>query len=137
VDLPRVVRQYVEAFTHGDIDAYMATFSESATYTDPGTGGPLTGAAIRTYLDAFLAGFPDLQCEALSVEAVSERRAVWRWRLRGTNTGSLMGRPATGKCIDLRGCEFLDVAMGRVQSVESYFDRLTMLLQLGLAPRPR
>ena len=38
--------------------------------------------------------------------------------------------------LDLPGCEFIEVRQGLVQRVEGYFDRLSMLRQLGLVPVP-
>jgi predicted ester cyclase len=60
------------------------------------------------------------------------RCRVWRWILRGTTTGAMLGRPATGKRIDLRGCEFNDADGGKVLRVASYFDRPAMLM--GVVP---
>jgi hypothetical protein len=52
--------------------------------------------------------------------------------LRGTNTGSYREFPPTGCSVILPGCEFIEVWQGLVQRVEGYFDRLSMLQQLGI-----
>jgi hypothetical protein len=72
----------------------------------------------------------------VSLNTVSEHLSVWRWILRGTNTGSYRGLPVTGRSLTLPGCEFIEVRGGKLHVVEGYFDQLTILGQLGLAPGP-
>ena len=60
--------------------------------------------------------------------------AVWRWVVRGTNTGSFRGFPPTGRSVVLRECDFITVWQGLVQRIEGYLDRLGLLQQLGLVP---
>ena len=58
------------------------------------------------------------------------------WLLHGTNTGSYQGAPATGRSLTLPGCELLEARQGKLHRVDGYFDRLTILAQLGPAPGP-
>lgn len=57
---------------------------------------------------------------------------------RGTHTGVLRAPggdiPPTGKEIDMRACQVVRVEGGKASSVRHYFDMLTMLTQLGVAP---
>jgi predicted ester cyclase len=48
----------------------------------------------------FRAGFPDLQISTDRIVAEGESVAV-HGRMKGTNTGPLMGRPATGRAADV------------------------------------
>ena len=98
------------------------------------TPQPLTGQAIKDHYAALFVGFPDLICETVAVHAITADLAVWRWVVRGTNTGSYRGFPPTGHSVTLPGCEFIEVRASKVQRVEGYFDRLSMLQQLGLIP---
>ena len=133
MEIPQVVHDYVDAFAHADVDRCADTFAADGTYTDPGTGGPLSGQALRDHFTAFFGGFPDATCETVSLYPITEHLSAWRWLLRGTNTGSYRGIPATGRSLILPGCEFLDVRGGKLHQVDGYFDRLTILAQLGLA----
>jgi predicted ester cyclase len=72
----------------------------------------------------------------VSLDPVTEHLSVWRWLLRGTNTGSYRGAPATGRSLTLPGCEFLETRGGKLHQVDGYFDRLTILAQLGLTAAP-
>jgi steroid delta-isomerase-like uncharacterized protein len=136
VEFPHIVRTYMDACCRLDLDAFLATFAAEGTYSDPGTGQALSGRAITDYLGGLFAAFPDATFETVAVHAITEQLAVWRWVMHGTNTGSFAGLPPTGRRITLPGCEFIEVRAHLVQRVEGYFDRLTMLGQLGLAPRP-
>ena len=83
----------------------VSAFAPDGTYRDPGTDGALSGQAIRDHFAAFFAGFPDAECETVSLDPVTEHLSAWRWTLKGTNTGSYRGLPATGRSLTLPGCE--------------------------------
>ena len=52
--------------------------------------------------------------------------------MRGANTGSLSGLPPTGAQIAQPGIDVIRVSGDKVASVRGYFDRQTMLEQLGI-----
>jgi steroid delta-isomerase-like uncharacterized protein len=136
MELPQIVRTYIDAFCHQDLDACLATFAPDGTYSDPVTARPLSGQALKDHFGGFVAGFPNWTCETVAVYAITADLAVWRWVIRGTNTGSYRGLPPTGRSVLLPGCEFIEVRAGKLQRVEGYFDRLSILEQLGLIPVP-
>ncbi|HEX6554382.1 MAG TPA: ester cyclase [Ktedonobacteraceae bacterium] len=136
MEIPQIVGTYIDTFNRHDLDACLATFASDGTYSDPGTAHPLSGQAIIDHFGGALAGFPDLTFEMVAVYAITADLAVWRWVMRGTNTGSYRGFPPTGRSLILPGCEFIAVREGKLQRVEGYFDRLGMLQQLGLVPTP-
>jgi len=136
IELPQIVSTYIDAFCHQDLDACLATFAPDGTYSDPVTAQPLWGQALKDYFGAWFAGFPDATTETVGVHAITEDLVVWRWVLRGTNTGSNHDSPSTGRSLILSGCEFIEVGEAQVQRIEGYFDRLSILEQLGLVPGP-
>jgi len=136
MEIPQIVRTYIDTFCRGDLDGWLATFAPDGTCSDPGTAQPLSGPAIKDHYAALFAGFPDLAVETVAVHAITADLAVWRWVVRGTNTGSYRGFPPTSRSMVLPGCEFIEVRDGLVQRVEGYFDRLSMLGQLGLVSLP-
>jgi steroid delta-isomerase-like uncharacterized protein len=136
MEFPQIVHTYIDAFCRQDVDACLATFAADGTYSDPGTAQPLSGPAITDHFAGFFAGFPDATTETVALHVISEDLAVWRWVMRGTNTGSYRGLPSTGHSLILPGCEFIEVRQGLLQRVEGYFDRLSILQQLGLVPAP-
>jgi steroid delta-isomerase-like uncharacterized protein len=136
VEIPGIVRAYIDTFCRRDLDAWLDTLEPDGTYSDPGTAQALSGQALKEHFAVFFAGFPDATCETVGLDPISEHLWAWRWVLRGTNTGSYRGLPSTGRTLVLPGCEFIEVRGDKVHRVEGYFDRLTLLGQLGLAPSP-
>lgn len=111
MELPQIVKTYIDAFCRQDLDACLATFAPDGTYSDTGIARPLSGQAMKDHFGGFFNGFPDATFETVAVHAITEDLAVWRWVLRGTHTGSYRGLPPTGRS-------------------------LSLLEQLGLVPRP-
>jgi len=136
MELPQIVSTYIDAFCRQDLDTCLATFAPDGTYSDPVTAQPLSGQAIKDYFGRVFAGFTDATIETVAAHAITEDLVVWRWVIRGTNTGSNLGSPPTGRSLILPGCEFIEVRAAKVQRIEGYFDRLSILEQLGLVPGP-
>jgi steroid delta-isomerase-like uncharacterized protein len=126
-----VARRYIEAWNERSPTAINDMFLEGGTYTDPVTGGPLTGSAIGGFAEGLFQSFPDLSFEITS-NAETASRVILEWTMRGTNTGSLSGLPPTGARIAQQGIDLIRVTGDKVASVRGYFDRQTMLDQLGI-----
>lgn len=104
-------------------------------YLDHTPLGDLQGvAAFKDYVKGWLEAFPDGHFVVQNV-IVEGNLAAWQPRFTGTNTGSLMGMPPTGKAVDVLGLH-----MGRLNEngrpIEHWVgnDMLLMMQQLGLAP---
>jgi len=136
MELPQIVSTYIDTFSRQDLDAWVATFAHDGTYSDPVTAQPLSAQALKDHFAGFFAGFPDATTETVAVHAITEELAVWRMVIRGTQTGNYRGLPPTGRSLILPGCEFIEIRAGRVYRVEGYFDRLSILQQLGAVPAP-
>jgi steroid delta-isomerase-like uncharacterized protein len=134
VEIPQIVRTYVETFTATGLDAWLATFAPDGTYSDPNIPKPTLAHGLKEHFAGFFAGFPDATCETVGLDRISDHVWVWRFVCHGTNTGSLRGLPATGQRVAVPACEFIEIRGDHVCRVNGYVDRLTMLSQLGLAP---
>jgi predicted ester cyclase len=104
-------------------------------YVDHTPNGDVRGVrAFKEYLQTWLAAFPDAKFEATDI-IVEGDRAAWLSQLTGTNTGSLMGMPPTGKSVHVTG-----VHMGRLSDDERPIehwtgnDMIMLMQQLGLVP---
>lgn len=126
--------RYFEGWNAGDGDAVVASLTADGTYEDPTTGGPVSGDALAANVAGVATGFPDLSFDVVSSAATSDTSAVVQWVMKGTNTGAMPGRPATGGTIALPGVDLVDydTASDRLSKVVGYFDTATMLDQLGL-----
>jgi steroid delta-isomerase-like uncharacterized protein len=127
-----VALRYFEAWNRRDPDEIVRAFAEGGTYSDPTSGGELTGAAIGAYAGGLFAAFPNLSFEIVSASAIDDGRVVGEWVMRGTNTGSFDGLPPTGHEVVLPGVDVIAVAGDRIRSVRGYFDGGTLVRQLGL-----
>ena len=134
MESPQVIKTYVETWTTHDLTTCIGLFAPDGTYSDPTTPEPALPRNLKQQWAGFFAGFPDLKFETVGLDAISENLWVWRWIGHGTNTGSFMGKPPTGRKVTQPGCEFIAIRDGRIHSVVGYFDQLTMLAQLGLTP---
>ncbi len=127
-----VVRAYFHAWRARDADAILATFNDGGRYEDPGTGGPISGPALRGYVTGLWAAFPDLDFEEESLGEIAPDRMAAQWVMTGTNSGSMGGLPPTGKSVRLRGADFFALRDGRLDSVTGYFDSAGLPRQIGL-----
>lgn len=79
--------------------------------------------------------FPDLALEVTHIIGEGDLVAV-RAVSRGTNSGELQGRPATGKSIEMTGTHIFRLANGKIAEHWADQDVMGMMMQLGLAPAP-
>ena len=105
-----VAQQYFDAWNRRDPAAVLATMAEDGTYSDPGTGGPISGQAFAGYMQGLFAAFPDVSFSIASVGLAAPDLVAAQWIMRGTNSGSMMGLPPTGKPIELHGADFIRVS---------------------------
>ena len=132
MDPTEVAQQYFDAWNKRDPAAVVATFAEGGTYSDPATGGALTGQAIAEYTKGLFEAFPDLSFDIVSKESAGNGNVAAQWLMRGTNSGPLAGNPPTGGTIALPGADFIEVAGDKIRSVQGYFDQRAFVEQLGL-----
>jgi steroid delta-isomerase-like uncharacterized protein len=130
-----VHREFLDALTAGDFDRMGDLLHPEYRYTS-GDGqersGPEAGLAVaRMYKTAF----PDMEPEILST-VTSGDTAVTEFRVRATNTGELAGIPPTGKPIDVRVCNVVELRDGRIYREREYFDSLAMFAQMGIVEPP-
>jgi steroid delta-isomerase-like uncharacterized protein len=132
MDPMRVAQVYFEAWNRRDPGKIVASFAEGGTYLDPTSGGMLVGKAIGQYAGALFEAFPDLSFELVTAGPIGENMVAAQWVMRGANTASLFGGPATGKKVVLPGADFITVEGDKIRSVRGYFDRKEFGDQLGL-----
>ena len=126
-----VAHRYFDAWNAHDADAIAATFASAGTYSDPQVSG-LDGAATGAYAAGLWDSFPDLHFEVLSAEATSDGCVAAQWVMRGTNRGSFVGLPPTGREVSVPGADFISFAEGGIAAVQGYFDGGSLPRQLGL-----
>ena len=127
-----VAKRYLDGWIRRDADAVLATLTPDGTYEDPSSRGPVSGEAFRGYMAGLWAAFPDLTFSTESIGEMGPDLVAAQWVMTGTNTGSMMGLPPTGKSVSLRGADFFRMKDGLIQSVTGYFNSRALPVQLGL-----
>lgn len=132
-----ILERYVELYNAGDLDACMELYAEDASQAMH--DGVFEGReAIRERLARDLTTFPDITYTVISFFEQGDRFAD-EFVVTGTHTGPfpLPDRteiPPTGKRVEIRGMEFVEVRDGKIVVDNLYYDSLAMLAQLGLVP---
>jgi steroid delta-isomerase-like uncharacterized protein len=132
-----IVREHMAAENRHDYDATIATFSH-CRYELIGTGDVYDGeAAVRGYFAETRTAFPD-QRNTLICVAHGDDSVMVELVLEGTHRGPLRGLPPTGKAFTCKVSAVFVFEPGGDKLVceRVYFDRATILQQLGLASDP-
>ena|SRR5688572_22997565 len=135
----RAVEDHIQFEIAHDLDRLLSTFGDDPEWHNKPSNEVLHGAeSIRTFYSDLFAGFPDFWLDIRSRHATDDAIIV-EGLLGGTHTGPWMGIPATGKTASIPFCAvFTFTADDRIHSEIVYFDRLSLLEQLGIvnsAPR--
>jgi ketosteroid isomerase-like protein len=116
VDIP-LLEAFVEAFNAHDIDAIMSFFAEDCVLEMP--RGPAPGGRrlvgreqVREGLQSRLDGIPDVHYGD-DTHWVCGDRGVSEWTLRGTQR--------SGERIEVRGCDLLEFADGKITRKNSFW----------------
>jgi steroid delta-isomerase-like uncharacterized protein len=133
-DIKRIVDSVIQLWNTGNPDIAKKLYSDDAQRYDPNQSDPTRGSQeIARYVAEVRTGYPDFKLE-ISDKIFEDNRLVTHWTCTGTHNGEFQGIPATGKRINISGLALARIENGRVAEERVYFDRLTMLEQLGLAP---
>ncbi len=125
-----VLRDHLEAFNTGDVDAVMATYSTPRLEVVP-TARVIEGAdAVRTYYAERLRAFPDQRCEPIAVHHSDDAVIVEYW-LSGTHTGDVPGVDASGKRFRARMVVLFAFDGDALVNQRIYFDTGTIARQLA------
>jgi steroid delta-isomerase-like uncharacterized protein len=127
--------RYVERYNAGDLDAVMDLYAQDAVQIMP--DGTFEGwSAVRERLAQELDGVTELDHTVRSFVEQGDTFAD-EWTFVGTHSGPLRlpdGRelPPTGKRVEIRGMELVQVRDGKVVLNTLYYDTAAVMAQLGL-----
>lgn len=137
-ELIEIAKAATEAYNRKDWDAARELLAPDFVYDEVATGRKVKG--VEKVLDlwrGWAKAFPDSR-GTMEDPLVDGNEVVLRLRWRGTHSGPL-SLPSgevlpSKKKIDLRACEVFRIEDGKAVEIRHYFDMLTMLSQLGVAP---
>ena len=129
--------RYVELYNAGDLDACMQLYADDAVQLMH--DGLFEGVdAIRERLARDLTAFPDAKYVVESFVEGGDSFAD-EWTFTGTNDGPFRlpdgaEVPATGRPVQIRGMELVEVRDGKIVVDNLYYDFMAAVAQLGLVP---
>ena len=129
-----VARAVFDAVGRKDPDGIVATGAPG--YVDDFVAvGEIRGHdAIRAFFRELFAAFPDFTMTVGRIVA-DDTTAVVQWHAAGTFTGGpFQGIEPTGRRVEIRGVDVMEVAEGLVQHNTIYYDGATFARQIGLLP---
>lgn len=130
----QVARSYFEALSARDTEAAAGHWHPDGI-EDVVPVRVLRGVEeIRGFIGELVGAMPDLTMAPVRITA-DERMAVVEYRLSGTFTGArFQGIEPTGSRIELRGCDCLEVADGRIVRNTAYYDATEVARAVGMLP---
>jgi steroid delta-isomerase-like uncharacterized protein len=128
------VRSYFEAMDRRDVAAMAEHWREDGV-EDIVPVGLLRGLdEVRAFLDATFAAVPDARTTLGRIVAGESSCAV-EWRLEGTFEGAaFMDIEPTGKHVEVRGFDLLELEDGQIVSNTAYYDGASFARQIGMLP---
>jgi predicted ester cyclase len=89
----------------------------------------------RRSLAATRLGFPDIEI-TIEAGAVLESLVFRKWQMVGTHQGTFLGIDPTGRRVKLSGVDIERIEDDRIVEHWSYWDRMSLAEQLGVATIP-
>jgi len=126
-------RAVIGIFNSGKLDEldkyFEANYQEHEV--EPGQKGGLTG--LKESMTAFRTAFPDLKFTVNDI--VAEGDKVWALiTMTGTNSGSFMGQPPTGKSTTFQGVDIVRITNGKAVEHWGFYDNMKMMSDMGMMP---
>ena len=132
-----LAEQGFQLYNAGDVEGLVNLYTEDATLVTP--WGTFEGrAAIHEAWRRDKAAFPD---GTLTLDVLVEQGDTLadEWTIVGTHTGPLVmpdgtELPPTGKRIELKGMELVQLRGGKIAVHRLYWDNMAVAGQLGVLP---
>ena len=127
-----IVRHFDEIFNRGNLAFVEEAYTEDAIIHDailpsvpPGPGG------IRRYVRTYGEPVPDIHFEVQELIADGDTMAA-QWIASGTQVGTLLGLPSTGRRVEASGVSVYRMEEGRIAEAWVYWDVIALLKSLGV-----
>jgi steroid delta-isomerase-like uncharacterized protein len=133
----QLVEEHVRQENQHDLEGIMHTFGAAARYDDEPWALHYSGRdEVRGFYQGLLQALPDLRIDIQS-RHVGETAVVLEVVIHGTHLGLWRSLPATGAQLQFPLCGiFTFDAAGQLAGERIYYDRGTVLHQLGLFHEP-
>jgi steroid delta-isomerase-like uncharacterized protein len=128
------VRSYFEALGRRDVAAVGEHWAEEGVLELVPLGVRRGRHEVKDFFSELFAAVPD--AEVLSTGVVAqEGRVAAEWHIRGTFDGeTFQGIDPTGRQIELRGLDLIEVEDGLIKGNTAYYDGMDFARQVGMMP---
>lgn len=129
----KVVEEHIRFEAAHELDSLVRTFGDDPEWHNKPSNDILHGHdAIRGFYGAIFTGFPDFWLDIRNRRTADDVIVV-DGLFGGTHQDTWMGIPATGKAVSVPFCAvFAFTEDEKIKSETVYYDRLTILEQLGV-----
>lgn len=125
--------RFVQLFNDDRIDDVAQDYAADGYAEEVGTDRRLTVQENIVNAKAWRQAFPDAH-GTITHRVIDGDNAAAEIVWRGTNTGSLMGQPPTGKAVTVRAAVFIQTNGRQITRSSHYIDVAGMMAQLGVRP---
>jgi steroid delta-isomerase-like uncharacterized protein len=131
-----IVRRWIEeGWNKGNLAVVDQVYAPNFIQHEPPPMQVNSSQALKQYVGAYLAAFPDLHFTIEDLVAEGDK-VVWRFTSTGTQTGPFMGIPITNKTGKISGLVEFRLENSRIVEAWVNIDSLGLLQQLGVIPMP-
>jgi steroid delta-isomerase-like uncharacterized protein len=128
-------RRIFEAVSNKNLDALDELMAPDMVDHELPPGLPAGRDGTKAFLGMFISAFPDIKV-TIEDQIAEGDKVVTRWTATGTHTGELMGIPATGKQVTMKGIDITRFSGGKNVEDWGQFDQMGLMQQLGVIPAP-
>jgi steroid delta-isomerase-like uncharacterized protein len=125
------VKKWFDAFNAHNVDNMAATMDANYIEHSPAPGQAAGIDGFKKMMTEWLAAYPDMKGTVVDVIAEGDRIGVLS-RMEGTNSGPMMGMPATNKKVDVLGIDWMKISNGKVTEHWGYMDMMKWMQDLGM-----
>lgn len=126
-----IVHRYQEAYNNNDFDALREVVAMDVLTPKIIQGVPSGFEGAKAAHQIMLDGFPDYHTRIDDLIAEDDK-VVARITMSGTNTGTFMGIPPTGKKVEFTGIYIAWIKNGKIVEHWGEEDSVSLMQQLGI-----
>ena len=131
-EITQLFERWREVANRHDVTGLVQLYAETSIVESPMAGGAVTGrAAHAELLTALFEGIPDVRIK-IDETYIDGHRVVQAGTFSGTDTGSFMGLPPTGKPFRLPIVILCTVQDGLIVHERRIYDFTGLLVQIGV-----
>jgi steroid delta-isomerase-like uncharacterized protein len=121
-------------WNNGDITKMLTHYNDDIVFVNIAMGERYEGKeAVRGFLEHLFGALPDLELD-VTLRVPKGKYVAEEYHIKGHHRGEFFGIPATGKYVDIPCVSMVELRDGKLKEDHFYFDALTCMRQMGLAP---